>query len=267
MKFKELTFLLLGDPEVWLEKLYQEEFFDFSLEEERGQKLLKVYLRHDQDVPDFLKSEELIFTGERTTTPKDWMVSFEPFEMVDGIVVNPGDASLKDSRGKLVVWITPGLAFGTGQHPTTKMCARFLKKYVKEGDSVLDVGCGTGILAIVAKKLGASRVVAVDSDEIAVEVAMENAKKNEVEILIKKSDLLEEVEGVFDVIVSNILAEVHVRLFRDVNRVTHERSTLILSGIVSEKESLVCEKAREAGWHPVEREQEGEWIALVMKRS
>lgn len=132
---------------------------------------------------------------------------------------------------------------------------------------MVDVGCGTGILAIVAKKLGASYVMAVDVDEQAVEVAKENVQKNSVDVIVKRSDLLSEVDGVFDLVVSNILAEIHLRLLEDVDRITHERSILILSGIVDTKENMVREKASKKGWNLLERKQEREWVTLVMKRS
>nr|O86951.2 RecName: Full=Ribosomal protein L11 methyltransferase; Short=L11 Mtase [Thermotoga neapolitana] len=264
MRFKELVFLLKIDEEELLEKLYEEGFFNFAIEENKeGDRLLRVYLREGETLPSFLSNWKIL--DERLTTPKDWMVELEPFEIVEDVVVDPTEKVTRTD--KIVVKLSPGVAFGTGLHPTTQMSVLFLKKYLKKGDRVVDVGCGTGILAIVAKKLGASYVLAVDVDEQAVEVAKENVQKNSVDVTVKRSDLLSEVEGVFDLVVSNILAEIHLRLLEDVSRVTHEKSILILSGIVDTKEDMVREKAQKKGWNLLERKQEREWVTLVMKRS
>ncbi|AAD36156.1 ribosomal protein L11 methyltransferase [Thermotoga maritima MSB8] len=264
MRFKELILPLKIEEEELVEKFYEEGFFNFAIEEDKkGKKVLKIYLREGEPLPDFLKDWEIV--DEKITTPKDWIVELEPFEIVEGIFIDPTEKI--NRRDAIVIKLSPGVAFGTGLHPTTRMSVFFLKKYLKEGNTVLDVGCGTGILAIAAKKLGASRVVAVDVDEQAVEVAEENVRKNDVDVLVKWSDLLSEVEGTFDIVVSNILAEIHVKLLEDVNRVTHRDSMLILSGIVDRKEDMVKRKASEHGWNVLERKQEREWVTLVMKRS
>ncbi|MCD6552171.1 50S ribosomal protein L11 methyltransferase [Thermotoga sp.] len=264
MRFRELVFPLRMKEEELLERFYQEEFFCFVIEEDkRGNRLLKVYLQEWETLPSFLSNWKPL--NEKVTTPKDWTVELEPFEIVEGVVIDPTEKMVR--RDKIVVKLSPGIAFGTGLHPTTQMSVFFLKRYLRENSRVLDVGCGTGILAIISKKLGASFVMAVDVDEQAVEIAKENAWKNNVDMIVKRSDLLIEVEGVFDLVVSNILAEIHLKLLEDVNRVTHEESVLILSGIVDTKEDIVREKAREKGWSLLERKQEREWVTLVMKRS
>ncbi|PLV59817.1 50S ribosomal protein L11 methyltransferase [Thermotoga sp. KOL6] len=265
MKFKEIIFSLKEDEEKLVDTFYREEFFNFAIEEdEKGNKFLKVYLREGETLPDFLKNLDTL--EERITSPGDWTVELEPFEITEGIIIDPTEKLKEYEYGKIVIKLSPGLAFGTGLHPTTRMSAYFLKKYLKENDKVLDVGTGTGILAIIAKKLGASLVIAVDVDDQAVEVAKENVEKNDVDVIVKNSDLLSKVDGVYDIVVSNILAEVLLKLLTEVNRVTHENSVLILSGVVERKEYMIKEKAYKEGWNTVERKQEREWVTLVMKR-
>lgn len=174
----------------------------------------------------------LEFVGIRETSPEDWLKNIisEPFEMTEGVVIDPTEHDLKVPEGDIVLKIPQGLAFGTGLHQTTKMSASYLKKYLKPGMDVLDVGCGSGILAILAKKLGANRVLAVDNDPLAIEVANENALRNEADIEIRFSDLFLNVDGKYDIIVSNIVAEVLIEMLKQARNHLKEDGILIISG-------------------------------------
>jgi len=265
--FKELIFKVLDEIEKIEERMYEENFFTFSIEKEGKGVFLKIYLKPEENLPDFLKEMKLEFVREERTFPKNWFSKclFEPFEVVSNIIVDPSGRF--KSKDKLVIKLTPGLAFGTGYHPTTKMALSFILESIRKDISFLDIGCGTGILSIVAKKLGAGRVLAVDIDSKAVEIAKENALKNEVEIEVIESNLLEKVKGKYDMIVANILPEVLLELLEDVHKVSHNETVLILSGITREKEKLLLDKAKLKGWVLVDRKIEDEWICFMMKRS
>ncbi|MCX7653613.1 MAG: 50S ribosomal protein L11 methyltransferase [Fervidobacterium sp.] len=208
-----------------------------------------------------LLSIGLKFLGIRESKPEDWFKNIitEPFEMIDDVIVDPDDHDLSNVKDKIVLKIPQGLAFGTGLHQTTKMSAFFLKKYLKPGMDVLDLGCGSGILGILAKKLGANRVLAVDNDPLAVNVAKENAEKNSVEIDVRLSDLFSKVDGKFDIIVSNIVAEILVEMLRGVKEYIKDDGIIILSGIILPKTNLFD------SYDILEKMVMDEWSALVIK--
>ncbi|HOK87479.1 MAG TPA: 50S ribosomal protein L11 methyltransferase [Fervidobacterium sp.] len=203
----------------------------------------------------------LEFVGIRETSPEDWLKNIisEPFEMTEGVVIDPTEHDLKVPEGDIVLKIPQGLAFGTGLHQTTKMSASYLKKYLKPGMDVLDVGCGSGILAILAKKLGANRVLAVDNDPLAIEVANENALRNEADIEIRFSDLFLNVDGKYDIIVSNIVAEVLIEMLKQARNHLKEDGILIISGIILPRVSLFDQ------YNVIEKTVMDEWNTLVIK--
>ncbi|ABR30064.1 ribosomal protein L11 methyltransferase [Thermosipho melanesiensis] len=195
---------------------------------------------------------------ERETSSDEWIKNLisKPFEFIDGVYIDPDYHEIND---KLVIRITPGLAFGTGLHTTTKLAATLLKKYLRQGMDVLDLGCGSGILSILAKKLGASGVLAVDNDKMAVESAIENVEKNNVEVEIRVSDLLKNVDGKYDLIVSNIIADVLVKALEDMPKFLKKNGIVILSGIIDSKLYLF------EHLNIVEHRRKDEWNALVIK--
>jgi len=203
----------------------------------------------------------LEFVGIRETSPEDWLKNIisEPFEMTEGVVIDPTEHDLKVPEGDIVLKIPQGLAFGTGLHQTTKMSASYLKKYLKPGMDVLDVGCGSGILAILAKKLGANRVLAVDNDPLAIEVANENALRNEADIEIRFSDLFLNVDGKYDIIVSNIVAEVLIEMLKQARNHLKEDGILIISEIILPRVSLFDQ------YNVIEKTVMDEWNTLVIK--
>ncbi len=264
---REIVFRVSDDVEKIVERMYEEDFFKFSIEEGKEGTFLKIYLSVEEDIPEFLEEMKLEFVEEREISPSDWFPKdlLKPFEVVPNIIVDPYD--VVKEKGKIVIKLTPGLAFGTGYHPTTRMALSFIVNNIKNGMTFLDVGCGTGILSIIAKKLGARRVLAVDIDPQAIESTIDNAIKNDVEIEVLKSNLLERVEGKFDMIAANILPEILLKLLDDVHRVSHERTILILSGITKEKEGVLLDKARLNGWRLVDRKMEDDWVCFLMRRS
>ncbi|MFN3692336.1 MAG: 50S ribosomal protein L11 methyltransferase [Fervidobacterium sp.] len=256
-------FTISDDKLEALDDILYGEYNYYTIDSSEG-KFLAVVSQFNEDLQELkekLISLGLSFVGTRESKPEDWIKNIitEPFEMIDGVIVDPMDHDLSHIKDKIVLKIPQGLAFGTGLHQTTKMSAAYLKKYIRPGMDVLDLGCGSGILGILAKKLGANRVLAVDNDPLAVEVAYENAKTNGVEIEVRLSDLFSNVGGKFDIIVSNIIAEILVEMLKDAKKFLKEDGFLILSGIILPKVNLF------ENYNIIEKTVMDEWNALVIK--
>lgn len=206
-----------------------------------------------------------------------WKKFYKPLRVGRHILLNPAWEEIEAEPNDLVIELEPGMAFGTGMHPTTRLCLAALEKIVVLGFSLLDVGTGSGILSIAAIKLGATSIVATDIDPIAIQVATENAKLNQIEIgnnnyTIELGSVPQNCTGRFQIVVANILAEVIVKLFDgEFGKVPlHEplklEGHLILSGIIEDKAEMVVEAAKRHGFVVVERLQETDWIAFVCQR-
>ena len=195
-----------------------------------------------------------------------WKQYYKPSKVGEKIVVKPIWEEYEAKDGELVVDLDPGMAFGTGTHETTRMCIQALEKYVKEESTVFDVGCGSGILAIAAAKLGAKLAVGVDLDPVAVESSIENVgynKLNNIEIL--HGNLVEVIDGKSDIVVANILAEIICILTDDVKRVMKDGGVFITSGIIHDRVDMVCEKLEATGFEVIEKNRDGEWNCIVAK--
>jgi ribosomal protein L11 methyltransferase len=239
---------------------------------------------------------------------EDWANAWKSYYTVQRIgarsVVVPSWHEYQPQPGDIVLRLDPGMAFGTGLHPTTRLCVQFLEQHVRPGASALDLGCGSGILAVAAAQLGASPILALDTDPIAVTATRENAERNGVAELITTAegslgagatfghwlyppddqgrrtddggrsaadgvpDSSQPIEGplAFDLIVANIIAKVHVALANDYVDALVPNGLLIVSGIIIEKEPDVVRAFADAGLDPVDRRQEGDWVALVYRR-
>jgi ribosomal protein L11 methyltransferase len=164
----------------------------------------------------------------------------------------------------------PGMAFGTGTHETTRLVIGLLEKYTKEGQRVLDVGCGSGILAICASKLGAKECRAYDIDEVAVRVARENIEINGCNnITCDQSDLLKQVElegGQYDLVCANIVADIIIRMLPDVGRYMKNDAILLASGIINERADDVMEAFEKFGFEIVEHAIDNGWCAFAIKK-
>ena len=195
-----------------------------------------------------------------------WKQYYKPSKVGEKIVVKPIWEEYEAKDNELVVDLDPGMAFGTGTHETTRMCIQALERYVKEESTVFDVGCGSGILAISAAKLGAKLAVGVDLDPVAVESSIENVGYNNLDnIEILHGNLVEVINGKADIVVANILAEIICILADDVKRVLKEGGTFITSGIIHDRVDMVCEKLEATGFEVVEKNRDGEWNCIVAK--
>ncbi|SCH37320.1 MULTISPECIES: 50S ribosomal protein L11 methyltransferase [unclassified Romboutsia] len=197
----------------------------------------------------------------------EWKKYYKPTKIGEKLVVKPTWENYEVQEGDLVIELDPGMAFGTGTHETTTMCMRELEKYVREDSKVFDIGCGSGILAIAAAKLGAKDVIAVDLDEVAVKVAAENVAHNNVENSVKvlHGNLIDVVDDKADVVVANIIADIIKILAKDVHSCMKEDAVFISSGIIHAKVDEVKESLIENGFEIVEVKTLGEWNAIVAK--
>lgn len=196
-----------------------------------------------------------------------WKEYFKPSKISQRIVVKPTWEPYDNVDGKLVIEIDPGMAFGTGTHETTSLCVKMLEAYQKEGDKVLDVGCGSGILSIAAGLLGAEDVLGIDIDPVAVEVATENILLNKVEAVCSAQygDLTKGVDYKADIIVANLMADLVMMLAEDAAKHLVKGGYFISSGILVEKEVQVVEHLRKKGYAIMEVREDGGWCCIVAK--
>ena len=200
--------------------------------------------------------------------PEDWSESWKRhytrLKPGERLVVIPAWEAAEVGAGELPILMDPGMAFGTGTHPSTQLCLRLMERHLQPGDRVFDVGAGSGILSIGALRLGASSVVASDVDPVAVRATRQNAALNglgdQIEVREGSVDAFAEP---FDVLVINILAEVIVGLLEDARERLAPGGRLLLAGIIAEREPLVLDRLAELGLQVAAREVDGDWVGLV----
>lgn len=197
-----------------------------------------------------------------------WKQYYKPIKTGKRIVIVPVWEKYDKAEEELVVLMDPGMAFGTGTHETTRLCASLLEKYQREGDKMLDVGCGSGILAICAAKLGASECFACDIDPVSVRIANENAEINETpQVRAEVSDLLRSVpkiSGGYDICCANIVADVIIRMAPDIGEYLADDAYLIVSGIITERAEEVVSALDAAGLKLHDELRENGWFAGVV---
>ena len=280
-------------------------FIDIPPELDESDTSAKVncYIEMDEDIDEKLKLideglEELSFFMDVSqvtvtvseTEDKDWMNNwkefFKPFRIDETIVIKPTWEELEEvNSDDMVIQIDPGTAFGTGAHETTKLCILAIKKYLQKGDLVLDVGCGSGILSIASKMLGASACIGTDIDENAVNVSFENARVNSLDTVNDGS--FETVEGKlnfvwgnvisdaefrknvgiekFDIVVANILADIIMPLSDVVREHMKKDGLFISSGILAIREAEVSERLIKNGFEIIDTIHMGDWVSIIAK--
>ena len=198
-----------------------------------------------------------------------WKQYFHPDKIGGLIVIKPTWEEYEASPDDIVIEMDPGAAFGTGTHPTTSMCIRELETMVKGGMRVFDVGTGSGVLAIAAAKLGATDITAMDYDATAVKVAEENIAQNNLTDKIKTgtSDLLKNFTGKADIVIANIIADIIIRLFGELDEHLAASGRLLASGIIAERASDVVEAAKRHGFAVEKVMEEAGWTAMVIGRA
>ncbi|CCX74781.1 50S ribosomal protein L11 methyltransferase [Dorea sp. OM07-5] len=218
---------------------------------------------------------------ESETEDVDWVNNWKQYFhqfYIDDILVIPSweDVKAEDSD-KLVIHIDPGTAFGTGMHETTQLCIRALRKYVKNGDLVLDVGCGSGILGMLALKFGAGHSIGTDLDPCALDATHENMEvngivKDQYEVMIGNIIDDKDVQDAvgyekYDIVLANILADVLEPLTPVIVHQMKPGAVYITSGIIEDKETVVTEAVKAAGLEVLEVNHQGEWVSVVARKN
>jgi ribosomal protein L11 methyltransferase len=267
-----------------------------ELDEDDGSAIVSFYVDPEDDTEDILVSvksglKELsdyvdIGSGRISvseTDDKDWINNwkefFKPFRIDDTIVIKPTWEKLTDQKAEdLIIEIDPGTSFGTGSHETTKLCILALKQHMKKESIILDAGSGSGILSIIAKKLGAKEVLGIDIDPNATNSAKENAEVNRLELQEGKLSFITgniiEDEGIrtqignekYDLVVANILADVIIPLSDVIGENLKPGGIYISSGIINTKEEAVREALLKNDFKIVEVNKMGDWVSFVAQK-
>ena len=198
-----------------------------------------------------------------------WKQYYKPSKVGEKIVVKPIWEEYEQKEGELVVNLDPGMAFGTGTHPTTNLTLQALEVVLRGGETVLDVGTGSGVLSIASKYFGAEHVYAYDLDDVAVAAAKENMDMNPIakDVHVAANDLLTGVDITADVIVANILADIIVLLTKDAARLLKANGRLIISGIITEKKAMVLENMHAHGFEVEQVFTQKDWHAIILKKA
>ncbi len=272
-----------------------EMFIDFppELPPDEGKSKVSFYLEAGEDHTETLKAvriglEQLrsmveIGSGDITSSQTediDWINNWKQFFQsfyIDDILIKPTWEPLKEEdKNKFLIEIDPGISFGTGKHETTQLCIRQIRKYLKEGERVLDVGCGSGILSIAALKLGAGSVVGTDVDGDCITSTHENMTVNHlaensgefyVGNLIDDKAFQEKIGTGYDLAVANILADIIIPMAPALYQCAKEQGVLITSGIIDFKENEVKEALEQAGFEILEVNHQGEWVNVTARKN
>ncbi len=253
--------------------------FYLDMKEDAGN-VLDSIRRELEEMREYLDVGECVIE-ESETEDVDWVNNwkkyFHQFYIGDILIIPSWEQVREEDAGKLVIHIDPGTAFGTGMHETTQLCIRALKRYVKQGDTVLDVGCGSGILGMLALKFGAGYTVGTDLDPCAITATHENMEvngitKDKYEVMIGNiidDKNVQEQAGAerYDIVLANILADVLVPLTPVVLAHMKPGAVFITSGIIDDKEQTVVEAMRASGLKVLEVNHQGEWVSVVAKKN
>ncbi len=199
----------------------------------------------------------------------NWKQYFHPMPIGEKLLIRPTWEDEYDAQGRKVLHIEPGLAFGTGSHPTTKLCLETLEKYVDENSTVLDIGCGSGILSIAALLLGANNAFGVDIDSLAVKTAMANAAENGFDnsrFTAVQGNLSDKVSGTYNVIIANIVADIIMEFNKEVGNFLSDDGVYITGGIIETREDEVLYSFAQNGFEVIERFEEKGWLVFVLKK-
>ncbi len=210
------------------------------------------------------------YLGWREVQEEDWADGWKQYyqtlHLTSRLVINPSWLDYEARPGEIVISLDPGSAFGTGTHETTAQCAELLDELLLPGDRVLDLGCGSGILAIISARLGAGSVEAIDIDQLAVDVARENCRVNQVTIDCHAGEIQQARAADYDLIVANIIADVISAILPAVPGRLVAEGLFIASGVIADKAAAVVNAGRQAGLELVLQRERNDWWAFVFQK-
>ena len=250
------------------------------LEKDRKKGIIHVYVNPQENpleavsfIKERLESENISFEitiadCKTEDWVNNWKQYFHPMPIGKKLLIRPTWEDEYDPQGRTVLHIEPGLAFGTGSHPTTKLCLETLENYINENSTVLDIGCGSGILSIASLLLGAKSAFGVDIDKLAVKTALENAKENGFEPPVFKAvngNLSDKVTGKYNVIVANIVADIIMDFNKEVGHFLDKDGVYITGGIINSRKDEVIYSFEQNGFEIIENFEEKGWNVFVCK--
>lgn len=214
------------------------------------------------------KLETLVSNVDDEDWAENWKKQYKPFRLGRHMVVKPGWETFDAQPGDKIIEIDPGMAFGTGTHETTSLCLEVLDEMVQGGERMLDIGTGSGILAIAALKLGAASAEGVDIDPMCVRTAGENAARNGVEdrLTVLVGDLSDKATGVYDIITANIVASAILSLAPHIPALLAPGGLFVSSGIIDTRKEEVLAGLREAGLDPFEVREKRGWVCILCRK-
>ncbi len=268
-----------SDLEAKAEEIAHIDLIDEELiNKDRTEALIHIYISECDNAAEalaFLKErltdENIPFScGAEGVNDADWSENWKKYfhatEIGDKLAIVPSWEEYDNKENRKILHIDPGAAFGTGTHATTSLCLSMLENYVAEGSKMLDIGCGSGILSIASVLLGAETAVGVDIDAQSVKTAKENAELNNVsgktEYIV--GDLADKINGKYNVVCANIVADVVIRLLGDVRAFMEENAVLLVSGIIDARENDVLAAAEKHGFKVKEKQYKDNWCAFAL---
>ncbi len=245
---------------------------------------LKVFLTEEpKDLADILKSERALLKSRGLSDEelgsweyvisnkpnedwsKKWKEKWDITRVTDKIVIVPDWLEYSPQKNEVVIRLEPGCAFGTGTHQTTQLCMKAIEKYMQKGAKVADIGMGSGILAICAKKFGASYAYGCDNDETVIDVAKENAVKNNAECVFELNTA-DKINEKFDFVLANILHNVLAEIMGDLKNIMKDNAIMVLSGILDEKKPVVLDAIKKYNLQLIEEAHQDQWVALIVRK-
>lgn len=230
------------------------------LEEKR--ELLKARGLSDEELGSW---EYVISNKPNEDWSKKWKEKWDITRVTDKIVIVPDWLEYNEKPSEVVIRLEPGCAFGTGTHQTTQLCMKAIEKYMSINAKAADIGMGSGILAICAKKFGASEVYGCDNDETVIDVAKENAVKNNAECTFELNTA-DKINEKFDFICANILHNVLAEIMGDLKNLMNDGAIMVLSGILDEKKPVVLDAIKKYNLELIEQAHQDQWVALIVRK-
>ncbi len=284
--------LAIEDPQDYIDLSENEESWDFiddsllDFFDDNEEITLKAYFPQNEDIErinSFIKNrlitiplkESGSILGEVTLNSIDdedfaenWKKYYKPLRIGKKIIIKPSWEVYEEKEDDIVIDLDPGMAFGTGTHETTYMCIEALESFIRVGDLVYDIGCGSGILSVVAAKLGAEKVVGIDIDPVCIDVSKENIRLNSIgdKVQVYKGDLFEFVDDKADLIVSNIIAETIIDMVKELHIYLKNDGTFIASGIILSKVESVEDALTRSGFKILNTKILGEWACIIAQK-